>query len=87
MRALSRIPSRARRWFTLGSVALTIFTWLWVPVAFTAREDAWWNNIYLLVGCYAMSTFLALVGSRSVLGHLPLVAAVASLGLTCVFVV
>ena len=87
MQALSTIRFRARRWSAIGSFGLTVLTWLWLPVAFAAREGAWWNTIYLLVASFAVSTLLALVGSRSTLGHLPLIAALFSLGFTCVFAI
>jgi hypothetical protein len=68
-----------------ASAVLTVLAWLWLAVSFTAREEAWWNSIYLFVAAFAASTVLASFDIRSTLGRAPLLVALASLGFVSVF--
>jgi hypothetical protein len=62
----------------LSSLVLTLLTWVWFAISFTAREQAWWNSIYWLFGGFAVAIVVALRGIRSVISVLALLFALPS---------
>ena len=86
MQATAFFTSAEQPWrFGLASLALTLLSWIWFAMCFTAREQAWWNSIYWFLGFYAAATLFALRGIRSVLGILALLLALPSFALMCIF--
>jgi hypothetical protein len=78
----SFFTSARRSWlFGLSSFALTLLTWLWLAVCFTAREQAWWNSIVWFFAGFAAAIVLALRGIRSVVGIVALLLALPSFAL------
>ena len=85
MQAKAFFTSAKRPWLLgLTSLMLTLISWIWFAMCFTAREQGWWNSIYWFLAFYAVAAVLSLRGIRSVIGILALIFALSSLGLIIV---
>ena len=76
------LTSPQRPWlFGLWSFVITLITWFWLAICFTAREQAWWNSIYWFLIGFAAAVVLALRGIRSLVSILALLLALPSFAL------
>src|SRR5437899_1024646 len=78
--------STKRPWiFGVAALGLTVLSWFWFVVCFTARDAAWWNSLYFFATIYSVAAIVAFLGIRSVLSVLGLGLALLSLGFLSIF--
>jgi hypothetical protein len=78
--------SSVRPWvFGVAALTLTLASWLWFALCFTARAAAWWNSLWLFAALYAVAILLSLRGLKSWFSVLALVTAALSLACVALF--
>jgi hypothetical protein len=84
MRPIDLSASSKRAWLlSLASLTITLLSSVWFAMCFTAREQAWWNDIHWFLLFYATAAILALPGIRSTVGIFVLLLALLPLYLIC----